>query len=132
MLTTGTDQCDCHVDEAVGELSHQVLQVLPVGGKAQDFWQDNVSSVVVVLFGVADFLARVAVKRKEKEHGVVIRVFSLTNDAEPDVEREVFHFQYKDWPDHGAALQLFCRFRFDNAFLQDCRLLQPRSGTFFI
>lgn len=42
---------------------------------------------------------RVCLKKKKKEHGLLIRYITLIK-GESDV-RNIIHFQYKEWPDHG-------------------------------
>ncbi len=43
----------------------------------------------------------VSLVSKEKEHGLVTRVVLLVRNGDASTAREVYHFQYKEWPDHG-------------------------------
>ncbi len=43
----------------------------------------------------------VSLVSKEKEHGLVTRVVQVVRNGDLEKAREVYHFQYKEWPDHG-------------------------------
>merc|ERR1711991_413029 len=64
--------------------------------KCYKYWPGKLKTRVFGKFSVC-------LTGKEKEHGLITRFISLkrVNNDGVDEEKEIYHFQYKEWPDHG-------------------------------
>merc|ERR1711991_92481 len=70
--------------------------------KCYKYWPGKLKTRVFGKFSVC-------LTGKEKEHGLITRFISLkrVNNDGVDEEKEIYHFQYKEWPDHGKLFFVF-------------------------